>query len=135
MLGPADYTKAMEWYEFAAEQGVIEAQVELANHHFAGLFMPRDTDKAAKWFRVAAEHGHAGSQFRMGFLYRTGNAVPKDNIIAYAWLRLAAARDVAEAFTRLSEVGAELNADALAKAQALSHEYWDLYVAPFQDGV
>jgi TPR repeat protein len=135
MLGPADYTKAMEWYEIAAEQGVIEAQVELANHHFAGLFMPRDTDKAAKWFREAAEHGHAGSQFRMGFLYRTGNSVPKDPIIAYAWLRIAAARDVAPAVTHLTEVGDELDPESLARAKALSQEYWELYVAPFLDGV
>jgi hypothetical protein len=48
---------------------------------------------------------------------------------------LAAARGVAPAFTHLADIGDELDAESLATAQALSEEYWELYVVPFQDGI
>ena len=83
----------------------------------------------------AAEHGHAGAQFRLGFMLRAGIGVAQDELAAYAWFRLAAAQGVGAAIESLGDLGADLDAETLAAAQALSQEYLDLYVAPFQDGV
>jgi TPR repeat protein len=130
-----EYAKAMVQYEKAAEMGLVDAQVEMANHLFSGFRVPRDSEAAVKWYRMAAEHGHAGAQFRLGFMLRSGIGVAEDKMTAYAWFRLAAAQGLDAATDSLIGLGVELGADALAEAQALSREFWDLYVAPFQGGV
>jgi len=126
--------KAIEQYEMAAEMGLMDAQVELANHFFSGFRVPKDSERAVKWYQVAAEHGHPGAQFRLGFMLSLGIGVAKDEIAAYAWVRLAAAQGLSTAIETLGDLGAGLDPDGLAAAQALSLEYWDLYVAPFQSG-
>jgi TPR repeat protein len=128
------YAKAIEQYEMAAEMGLVDAQLELANHFFSGFRVPKDSERAVKWYQVAAEHGHPGAQFRLGFMLSLGIGVAKDEIAAYAWVRLAAAQGLITAIETLADLGAGLDPDGLATAQALSLEYWDLYVAPFQGG-
>jgi len=129
-----EYAKAMVQYEKAAEMGLVEAQVELANHLFSGFRVSRDSEAAFKWYQMAAEHGHAGAQFRLGFMLRSGTGVVEDKMTAYAWFRLAAAQGIDAATESMTSLGVELGADALAEARALSRELWDLYVTPFQGG-
>ena len=135
-LGPADYQTAIQWYKRAANQGVAEAQMALANHFYAGFgdVVPQDTSEAAKWFRMAAEHGHPGAQFQMGVLHENGLTVPKSDLEAYAWMRLSAAQGHPAAVENLARLTLALDPETLEAAKTLSRTYWDLYVAPFQGG-
>ena len=130
----AVYANAIAQYQIAAEMGLMAAQVELANHFFSGFRVPKDSERAVKWYQVAAEHGHAGAQFRLGFMLSAGIGAAEDKITAYAWFRLAAAQGLSTAIESLTDLEADLDPDDLATAQALSLEYWDLYVVPFQEG-
>lgn len=49
--------------------------------------------------------------------------------------RMAAAQGLDTAIESLTDLGADLDPDDLATAQALSLEYWELDVAPFLDEV
>jgi hypothetical protein len=48
---------------------------------------------------------------------------------------MAAAQGLDTAIESLTDLGADLDPDDLATAQALSLEYWELDVAPFLDEV
>jgi TPR repeat protein len=91
-----------------------------------------DIAQAAAWYRLAAENGHVSAQFRMGYLYEHGEAVPANPVEAYAWTRLAAAQDYAGATAILQRMAANLSPDLLDQAQALSRQYWNQFVTPFQ---
>jgi septal ring-binding cell division protein DamX len=50
---------AVHWWEKAAEQGLAEAQYNLALAYQEGAGVPRDEQMAARYYRQAAENGHS----------------------------------------------------------------------------
>ena len=44
-----DYQKAVEWFEKAAEQGVKDAEFNLASIYLQGKLVPKDLEKAQFW--------------------------------------------------------------------------------------
>lgn len=53
-----DYSQAVKWFSKAAEQGHIEAQVQLGICYENGLGVDKNKDKAYYWWQKAAEQGH-----------------------------------------------------------------------------
>ena len=53
-----DYSQAVKWYSKSAEQGHIEAQVQLGICYANGLGVDKNKDKAYYWWKKAAEQGH-----------------------------------------------------------------------------
>lgn len=53
-----DYSQAVKWYSKSAEQGHIEAQVQLGICYANGLGVDKNNDKAYYWWQKAAEQGH-----------------------------------------------------------------------------
>ncbi len=49
-----DHTKAVEWYEKAAQQGMLEAQYNLGVSYATGEGVRQDYTKAFAWYRRAA---------------------------------------------------------------------------------
>jgi hypothetical protein len=86
----ADYKQAAAWYQKAAEQGNIPAQIHLADLYRDGRGVARDMTQAVAWYRKAAELGDAGAQGTLGLLYSVGMGVQRDDVEAYYWLSLAA---------------------------------------------
>jgi hypothetical protein len=86
----ADYKQAAAWYQKAAEQGNIPAQIHLADLYRDGRGVTRDMAQAVTWYRKAAELGDAGAQGTLGLLYSVGMGVQRDDVEAYYWLSLAA---------------------------------------------
>ena len=87
----ADYKQAAAWYQKAADQGNIQAQIHLADLYRDGRGVLRDMAQAVSWYRKAADQGDAGAQGSLGLLYSVGMGVPRDDVEAYYWLSLAAA--------------------------------------------
>jgi hypothetical protein len=86
----ADYKQAAVWYQKAADQGNIQAQIHLADLYRDGRGVLRDMAQAVSWYRKAADQGDAGAQGSLGLLYSVGMGVPRDDVEAYYWLSLAA---------------------------------------------
>lgn len=88
----ADYKQAAMWYQKAANQGSVGAQIHLADLYRDGRGVPRDMAQAVAWYRKAADQGDAGAQGTLGLLYSVGMGVAQDYVEAYYWLDLAAAQ-------------------------------------------
>ena len=85
-----NYTKAIEWYRKAAEQGYARAQSDLGWMYQNGYGISQDYTEAVKWYQKAAEQGYAQAQNKLGNTYYWGIGVTKDYAEAVKWYRKAA---------------------------------------------
>ena len=88
-----DYTKAMEWYLKAANQGHAQAQVMIGWYYKNGYAVEANTDKALDWYLKAAKQGYAQAQYLAGAVYNDR----KDYTNAAKWYQKAADQDHASA--------------------------------------
>ena len=58
-LAFGDYTKAVEYFQKAAEQGYAMAQYNLALCYGKGEGVTKNYTEAVKWFKKAAAQGHS----------------------------------------------------------------------------
>jgi TPR repeat protein len=95
-----DIDKALHWYQQAAEQGLAEAQFNLAH-----LLVSEEISSvaAAEWMRKAAGQGMADAQYLMGVIYAEGIGVEADDEKAVAWLKKAIAQGQQDAAKFLKE--------------------------------
>ena len=88
-----DYATALRLYLRAAEQGHIDAQMELGDIYFGGgMRVPEDKAQSAKWYLRAAQLGNAMAQANIGLAYRYGKGVRKDEVMGLMWLNLSVAQ-------------------------------------------
>lgn len=73
------------WFYEAAQNGVLNAQYELAERLFEGNGCEVDSDKAFNWLRVSAENDFAPSQFKLAKIAYKNNEHEK----AKFWLNKA----------------------------------------------
>ncbi|BBP02250.1 tetratricopeptide repeat protein [Sulfuriferula nivalis] len=85
-----DYAQAAMWYRKAADQGVANAQINLAMLYANGQGVAQDYAQAAVWYKKAADHGVVDAQSNLGVLYANGQGVTQDYAQAAAWFRKAA---------------------------------------------
>ncbi|MFC2503602.1 MAG: tetratricopeptide repeat protein [Cardiobacterium sp.] len=64
--GAPDYSQAMEWLEWAAQGGVVEAQDALGSLYLYGENVPEDRKKARYWLRKAAAKSLPQAQYHLG---------------------------------------------------------------------
>ena len=58
-----DYKQAAYWFKKAAQQGLADAQNNLALIYADGKDVPQDEKRAAYWFKKAAAQGFVGSRY------------------------------------------------------------------------
>lgn len=92
-----NYTKAVEWYLKAAENGHAGAQFALGLMYAKGQGVSQDDKEAVGWYRKAAGRGHTGAQCNIAWMYENGRGVAQNDKLAVAWYRRAAARGYADA--------------------------------------
>tara|TARA_B100001094_G_scaffold330272_1_gene395093 strand:- start:3022 stop:5133 length:2112 start_codon:yes stop_codon:yes gene_type:complete len=102
----ADMSEVIKWYELAAKQGQVQAQVRLGKIYLRDIIY-KDIDKAVHWFDMAAKQGDAIALYQLSHLYRSVYGVTK-NLMTATSLRLASQ----EQFIPASEI-------------SLSHAYLD----------
>lgn len=80
-------------YRKAAEEGIAEAQYNLAMCYRKGCGVEKNISEAIKWFHKAAEQGVADAQYNLGLSYELGYGIEKSITDAIKWYLEAAKRD------------------------------------------
>lgn len=111
-----DPVQAAGWFRRAAEQGLADAQFNLALFLLNGDDAPPDLPQAALWGQRAAKQGLTNAQDLLGLMYARGDGVPKDPVEALAWFMVAANLGHSEAAGRVNSLRSSLPPAALASA-------------------
>ncbi|KAA0210077.1 sel1 repeat family protein [bacterium] len=86
---PRNPEAAAGWLLKAAEQGIVDSQLFVAQMYLFGRGLPLNEREALRWFTRAAEAGSAEAQYRVGMAYDEGVGAAPDPIHAMKWLKLA----------------------------------------------
>jgi TPR repeat protein len=84
-----NFSKAFEWFQMSANQGHVEALLELGNAFYSGAGVDRNLNRAFEIYLQAAEHGNADAQNIVGAMYGKGVGVSQSYENAVKWLKLA----------------------------------------------
>lgn len=74
-----NYKAAAKWYEFSANQGVVNAKYDLALMYLDGVGVKKNLKKAFLWFEDAAKFNHPSALYNLGVFYEQGLHV-KENM-------------------------------------------------------
>ncbi|WAW09830.1 SEL1-like repeat protein [Oxalobacter vibrioformis] len=85
-----DYRLVLELFFKSAEQGNVQAMMQLARMHASGTGVRKNLPEAAKWMIQAAELGNMGAQHEVGLLYEKGEGVRRNVRRAWDWYMEAA---------------------------------------------
>ena len=83
-----DEDKAAVYYHLAAEQGLAQAQVALADHYYwstRSVAKSEDDKRACAWSMKAAKQGHPEAYLLLSFQYCSGRGVPQMPYVSEAW--------------------------------------------------
>jgi len=117
-----DAAEAVKWYRHAAEQGLAQAQYNLALAYEVGDGVQQDFEEAVKWYRKAAEQGVAQAQFNLGFFYANGDGVQKDLLYAHMWWNLVASQGYEIALEYRQKVAEIMTDEQIEEAQLMAQE-------------
>lgn len=67
--GRENESKAVEYWQKAAELGNAEAQYVMGQEYLLGLAFEVDNEKALFWFLKAAKQGHRDAQYKTAFIF------------------------------------------------------------------
>lgn len=114
----ADSTReaqAVQWFQRAAEQGLPEAQYNLAFLLERGRGVEKNEEEAAKWYQAAAQSGDSEAMYALSFMHRMGRGgMLKDPAQSIDLLKLAASNGHVLALLTLGndyETGTEVPRD------------------------
>lgn len=85
-----DMTRAAEWYQKAADQGLAPAQYRIGNLYEKGVGIERDVKAAKTWYQLAAGQGNASAMHNLAVLNAMGADGTTDNDSAARWFAEAA---------------------------------------------
>ena len=98
------YEDAVKWFEKAANQGHVAAQVELAKMYYYGDGVDENDENAFKWYQEAAKRNHPEALYFLGDMYEYGHGVNKNLEEAIKWYTLAAEQGNVDAQRELSGI-------------------------------
>jgi hypothetical protein len=84
------------WHRLA-EEGYVNAQLNLGVIYDHGQGVPEDPQEAVRWYLAAASQGSSGAQYNLGLMYATGKGLKSDMDQAADWYRKAADQGFAAA--------------------------------------
>ena len=113
---PASLAAAQTWYERAAAQNQIDAQVILG----LMLFQNGDHPGGLRWLKAAAEKGEPRAMLVYGTALYNGDTVPQDAVLGYAYVSRAAAQGLQAAKDTLAEMDKILPLEDRRKGVAIA---------------
>lgn len=85
-----NYSKALEWYVKASEQGLAEASYFAGASYEIGQGDQADLIKAADYFEKSAQEGLPEGMYKIATIYLNGEGRSQDTAKAFSWMRNAA---------------------------------------------
>ena len=85
-----DYSKALQSFQKAADLGIADAAVGLAEMYESGKGVTINYPKAMQLYLEAAHEGHAGAMNNLGVMYEKGVGVMPNNLEAMEWYKKGA---------------------------------------------
>ncbi|MCW8982941.1 MAG: sel1 repeat family protein [Gammaproteobacteria bacterium] len=83
-------SRAMDWYQKAAEAGDVDAQCSIGDLHLTGGAGIEPNAKAMLyWYEQAANQQHPKAQYQLGKMLSDGKFVTQNDEAAFRWLTLA----------------------------------------------
>lgn len=86
----ADLKAAREYFARAAQGGLADSLVALAEMLANGRGGTQDVVSAKRLFEQAAANGHGGAMFALGAMHGGGYGIPQNRLVAEDWFRRAA---------------------------------------------
>lgn len=117
------FEEAYRIWQTLAEQGYLNAQINLGAMYDMGNGVLEDPVKAIKWYRKAALQGNSAAQYNLGLMYATGRGVPQNTKEAAAWYQKAAEQGFAEAQYHLGMIYATIEGTTKDKNVAIDWLY------------
>ena len=84
-----DYTKALEWYNKAANAGNDSAMYSIGYMYDYGEGVEQDYSKALEWYNKAANAGNSAAINNIGYMYEFSKGVEQDYSKALEWYNKA----------------------------------------------
>ena len=94
-------SNAISYYEMAANQGNVNAQIGLYEIFYAGEYVEENDKEAFKWIKMAAQQGNAEAECSIAHAYEFGTGVEADYEEAVKWYEKAAEQGCKEAIREL----------------------------------
>jgi TPR repeat protein len=124
-LGRLNFSSAAEWFEKAANQGIVDSQWRLGQILLNGrpkvaegsIAVPANKTEGIRWLLIAANQGLGSAQLDIGNCYETGNGVKQDYIEAYKWYKLGTAHNSTSAKIYLDRVILKLSSQQIEEGQ------------------
>lgn len=85
-----DYSKALRYYQYAAENNDSYSQFRLGNMYDMGNGVTQNYAEAMKWYLKSANQGNESAQNNIGCMYDNGHGVKQDHSEANKWYQKAA---------------------------------------------
>jgi S1-C subfamily serine protease len=117
------FDEAYRIWQKLAEQGYVNAQINLGAMYDMGNGVHEDPVKAIKWYRKAALQGNSAAQYNLGLMYAMGRGVPQNTKEAAAWYQKAAEQGFAEAQYHLGMMYATVEGTTRDKNVAIDWLY------------
>jgi len=95
--------RAIYFYEKAAEDGHVVADLILAEIYFAGVIVPKDSYKAFSYFEMAYNQGNKDAALYLGLFHQNGVVVDKNEKVAVQLFEYAANKGQADAQFNLAK--------------------------------
>ena len=114
-----DFATALREWRPVAEQGLVEAQYNLALLYYHGKGVAVDLEQAHQWYLRAAEQDYVRAQYRVAELYEKGQGTRKDLIQAHFWFGVAGAEKYSDARKRRRKVAQGMTPEQIAYADML----------------
>ena len=94
-------SNAISYYEMAANQGNINAQIDLYEIFYVGEYVEENDKEAFKWIKMAAQQGNAEAECSIAHACVFGTGVEADYEEAVKWYEKAAEQGCKEAIREL----------------------------------
>ena len=117
-----DATAFMEW-KILADQGNVEAQVNLGLMYDNGRGVDQDYKQAVKWYQLAADQGNALAQNNLGLMYDSGRGVAQDYKMAHMYYNIGAANGSDSGRKNRDEIAKIMTPQQIAEAQQMAREW------------
>jgi TPR repeat protein len=95
--GAFDPTKALQWFQLAAEQGNAAGQYNMGCCFFWGVGVQKNEKEAVGWFLKAADQGFTVAEYAFGYYLLTDVSAESDARQGIPWLLKAAQKGLPEA--------------------------------------